>query len=109
MKKLNITQGKWEFIEQTLLCGWKHLGKSIKQDVSKEELIANEQLIIDAGNTAQKCDLLPSELLEQRDELLGALKEIKKDFEYNIGEKRAETFPSIVRSFLIIEKIENQD
>ena len=32
------------------------------------------QLIADAGTTANKCGLLPSEILEQRDELLEAFK-----------------------------------
>jgi hypothetical protein len=36
---------------------------------------ANAELFLDAGNTANKCDLLPSELLKQRDNLLKALKE----------------------------------
>ena len=31
------------------------------------------ELICDAGNTTQKCGLLPSELLEQRNELFNAL------------------------------------
>jgi hypothetical protein len=38
----------------------------------------NTRLIVDAGNTIQKCDLLPSELLQQRDELLEALKGVTK-------------------------------
>ena len=33
-------------------------------------------LCADAGNTAQKCGLLPSELLQQRDELREALKQL---------------------------------
>lgn len=37
---------------------------------------ANAQLIADAFNTANKCDMLPSELLEQRDELLKLLKSV---------------------------------
>jgi hypothetical protein len=38
-----------------------------------EEIAANAKLIADAGNTANKCGLLPSELLEQRNDLLEAL------------------------------------
>lgn len=34
----------------------------------------NAQLIADAGNTIQKCNLIPSELLRQRDELIEKLK-----------------------------------
>lgn len=40
---------------------------------SREETQANAKLIADAGTTASKCGLLPSTLLEQRDELLDAL------------------------------------
>ena len=46
------------------------------------QMEANANLIADALNTANKCGLLPSELLEQRDELLycvKALHENKKD------------------------------
>lgn len=40
-----------------------------------EEQEANAKLIADSFNTAQKCNLLPSELLEQRDELLEKIKD----------------------------------
>ena len=36
------------------------------------------ELLIDGANTAQKCGLLPSELLRQRDELKEALEEQKR-------------------------------
>ena len=36
------------------------------------------ELLIDGANTAQKCGLLPSELLRQRDELRDALAEQKR-------------------------------
>ena len=42
---------------------------------SKSE--ANAYLIADALNTVNKCDLMPSEVLKQRDELLQALKVAK--------------------------------
>ena len=45
---------------------------------------ANAKLITDAGNTAQKCGLLPSELLEQRDELLNTLKWVRRKYEYTL-------------------------
>lgn len=41
---------------------------------------ANAELFLDAGNTANKCDLLPSELLIQRDELLHSLTKALNDF-----------------------------
>lgn len=49
------------------------------------QMEANANLIADAFNTANKCGLLPSELLEQRDELLMYTKSL---IEY-INSKRA--------------------
>lgn len=43
------------------------------RDVSYNEQEANAKLIEDAGTTANKCGLLPSEILKQRDELLEVL------------------------------------
>ena len=40
------------------------------------------ELLIDGANTAQKCGLLPSELLKQRDELREALAEMIWQFGY---------------------------
>lgn len=48
-----------------------------------EKMEANAQLIADAGTTANKCGLLPSELLEQRDELLNKLKDLTNRIEEN--------------------------
>ncbi len=45
----------------------------------KNEIEANAQLIADAGNTINKCDLMPSELLIQRDELLKELQKVRLD------------------------------
>jgi hypothetical protein len=39
---------------------------------------SNAELIVDAFNTVTECDLMPSELLKQRDELLESLQEIIK-------------------------------
>lgn len=41
---------------------------------------ANAELFLDAGKTANECDLLPSELLKQRDELLHSLTRALNDF-----------------------------
>jgi hypothetical protein len=46
-----------------------------------EELSENIRLAVDAGNTIQKCDLLPSELLNQRDELLEFVRRITNQVE----------------------------
>ena len=40
------------------------------------------ELLIDGANTAQKCGLLPSELLRQRDELREALADMVSQFAY---------------------------
>ncbi len=45
--------------------------------ITEEEMNANAKLIADAGTTANKCGLLPSELLKQRDELLKALRAVR--------------------------------
>ena len=42
---------------------------------------ANAKLIADAGTTASKCGLLPSELLEQRNELLEALEYLLNEYQ----------------------------
>tara|TARA_R110002074_G_scaffold18159_2_gene59073 strand:+ start:979 stop:1350 length:372 start_codon:yes stop_codon:yes gene_type:complete len=44
----------------------------------------NVNLICNAFNTIQKCDLLPSELLKQRDELLEAVKTIIIGMEWSM-------------------------
>ena len=46
---------------------------------NQERLEANAQLIADAFNTSNKCDMLPSELLEQRDKLLQLVERISKE------------------------------
>jgi len=95
MKELGITKGDWwpcckdtrpHFVfvgeEDKVVCSVSSNEKGtddyepMMAEVSMAERIANAALIADAGNTAQKCGLLPSELLKQRDELLEALKEI---------------------------------
>ena len=43
------------------------------QNEHRYEAQANAKLFADALNTVNKCDLMPSELLKQRDELLKAL------------------------------------
>ena len=47
-----------------------------------EQYKALAELFADAGNTAQKCGLLPSELLRQRDELKEALIDMMWQFAY---------------------------
>lgn len=47
-------------------------------DPNNQEELDIVELCCDAGNTYQKCGLMPSELLEQRDRLLSSLKQIER-------------------------------
>ena len=86
MKELGITTGEWQYrdhfsdgiieTEETII------GHLMKWGSPEDELQSNAILIIDAGNTAQKCGLLPSELLRQRDELREALADMVSQFAY---------------------------
>jgi|GEM_PF-6371004 len=89
MKDLGITKGEWEFKPIKESNGWTdvrlkgkdhsiatcYMGRSNKD---LEELNANAILIADAGTTANKCGLLPSEVLKQRDDVLDKLKDMSK-------------------------------
>ena len=67
---VNVSLGNTGF--DPFIYVWNH-----QYPLGKEEAISNAQLIADAFNTANKCDMLPSELLEQSShnikELLGLL------------------------------------
>ena len=79
MKGLGITKGEWRYeiyasyyaIQNT--SGYTSNDLLLADSVGSFEAEHNADLICDAGNTAQKCGLLPSELLRQRDELKEAL------------------------------------
>ena len=88
--RLGITEGEWTFQRNKKneygVFGIEidsleiHLSSFVtiwgnKKGIDKEAK-SNAKLISDAGTTANKCGLLPSELLEQRNELLEALKEL---------------------------------
>ena len=94
MKELGITKGEWKirlfpdgddfFVEAPNL-NKPELGYGIEimqedfgthNGYPREQRLADAVLIADAGNTAQKCGLLPSGLLRQRDELKEALEQI---------------------------------
>ena len=75
MKELGITKGEW-VVEQyggyyTLQNRIGYEGDDLLSSEGVGSFTAehNAELCCDAGNTAQKCGLLPSELLQQRDEL----------------------------------------
>ena len=54
---VNVSLGNTGF--DPFIYVWNH-----QYPLGKEEAISNAQLIADAFNTANKCDMLPSELLE---------------------------------------------
>ena len=69
MKDLGLPTGEYKFAQVTMN-QYVHVdGKVICNVVKRfeKETKAIGELIADAGNTAQKCGLLPSELLRQRD------------------------------------------
>ena len=78
MKDLGITKGEWRHNKHSRgnveangrsVANCMGYSTNIGRGEHIEENYANADLVIDAGNTAQKCGLLPSELLKQRDEL----------------------------------------
>jgi hypothetical protein len=88
MKDLGITKGEWKVDEEYLRHKIEinnstiHLYHTVVTFngtmITYNEAKSNALLIADAGNTAQKCGLLPSELLRQRDELKEELAEQKR-------------------------------
>lgn len=89
MKELGITKGEWywdgdptnydhKYEAPWLIAG----GVPIIIGEIEAKNKSDVDLIVDAGNTAQKCGLLPSELLQQRDELKEALAEMIWQFGY---------------------------
>lgn len=71
---LGITKGDWESSEvhsQIITTEDTNICQVFKHDT--EEGKSNIRLIADAGTTANKCGLLPSEILEQNQKLREAL------------------------------------
>lgn len=82
---MEITEGEWKAKGSHVNTDRKHVCECSQTfTISFKESEANAKLIADAGNTAQKCGLLPSELLAQRDELLSVLTKLK-DRVKNVG------------------------
>ena len=80
MKELGITKGLWVAIEYAghydlQLAPFYEEPSILDEENVGTEAYSNAFLCADAGNTAQKCGLLPSELLQQRDELREKLSE----------------------------------
>ena len=112
MKTFKGTKGKWEVSKS----GNPTFNKCvIAEDGGSVCFITNwsddehtAKLIADAGTTTNKCGLFPSELLEQRNELLEALKEVRSDLFYQIsskfGSEKASKYPSIIQVEKAINK-----
>ena len=83
-KELGITKGEVYINDSFITEVWSKdtkiascnngINSSIYRVKTDEEMKSNATLIADAFNTANKCGLLPSEVLEQRDALLSVLK-----------------------------------
>ena len=77
MKELGITKGEWIGVDYaghySIQVAPFYGARDLLDEDKTNEAEANMQICCDAGNTAQKCGLLPSELLQQRDELKEAL------------------------------------
>jgi len=71
MKDLGITKGEWVGVDYaghySLQVAPFYGARDLLDEDKTNEAEANMKLCCDAGNTAQKCGLLPSELLRQRD------------------------------------------
>lgn len=83
MNELDIPRGEYKFAQVTMN-QYVHVdGKVICNVVKrfKKETEAVGVLIVDAGNTAQKCGLLPSDLLQQRDRCLMTLNNCRETIE----------------------------
>lgn len=83
MKDLEIPKGEYKFAQVTMN-QYVHVdGKVICNVVKrfKKETEAIGILIADAGNTAQKCSLLPSDILRQRDRCLMTLRNCRETIE----------------------------
>tara|TARA_R110002012_G_scaffold78596_1_gene200188 strand:+ start:52 stop:441 length:390 start_codon:yes stop_codon:yes gene_type:complete len=85
-KELGITKGEWRFIQEEMkikgsgdIEGMTVIANiSPKMDYSRGMTTQchNANLIADAGTTANKCNLLPSELLERYNEAIEALNDV---------------------------------
>lgn len=80
MGNLKINTGEWhavEFAGIIMIQNGPHYEDTNILDfdeVGRAKALANAELIIDAGNTANKSGFLPSELLAQKEELMTFVK-----------------------------------
>lgn len=114
MKKLNVTQGEWkprksydtekrmDIFEIDSINHASELATVWTGGLmTNAEAEANAILIADAGTTYNKCGKLPSELLEERNELVEALKESIECFKIFGYDRISEDFKAL------LTKIEN--
>lgn len=118
--KLNITNGKWTFGKTNNFEYWdidcngnricSIFGGIDTPEEEQEEAEANALLISDAGTTANKCGLLPNELLAQRDELLEALRKLLKSHRQLSAEyeKKIMDTPIEDECYLLIKKVREE-
>tara|TARA_B100000378_G_scaffold236018_1_gene202679 strand:- start:3010 stop:3354 length:345 start_codon:yes stop_codon:yes gene_type:complete len=86
--RLGITNSKYRLYEGKYLrgdyIGGSYLLATINNELPypapKEMGEENAKLILDAFETSRKTDLLPSELLEQRDKLITEIKKLREEF-----------------------------
>ena len=100
MKELGITKGEWyvkfmqigdgdsDFWVKSPVNPKVYYGTDIMGEdygdhngYPREQRLADAKLIADAGNTAQKCGMLPSEILRQRDRCLMTLSNCRETIE----------------------------
>ena len=83
MKDLGITKGELaiNYFDSKLITKDKVVLFANTAKIGRKENDANLVLVLDSFNTAQKCGLLPSELLEQRDQLLRHIKAVNEVLE----------------------------
>lgn len=71
MKELGITKGEWKYVLDNIDAVYCD---GLLAETYRDESEANAKLIADAGTTANKCGMLPSELLERYNEAIEVLK-----------------------------------
>lgn len=96
MNKHGISEGDWTYVDYA---GYLNLQLSPMygspdildaNEIPREEAEANARLCVDAGNTYQKCGLLPSELLRERDDLREQVRKIGVNTLASLLRKREE-------------------
>lgn len=112
MNKLKITNKKWCGVEYAgyyeIQATEKYGGNSLIDANVTPEADDNVTLCCDAGNTYQQCGLMPSELLEQRDEMLRRLNEIQTYIRL-IGVNKSLPISLIYKKITEIIAIEKQE